>query len=76
MNEKGKSLSGIAFVFAQSKPELKNITADSNAKVIISIRDLYIADMNSARASSGNYTGGVAGQDLELCGALYNQINK
>ena len=72
MNGKATKLGGLAY--SAAKNSKAKITPDSNAEGVMRIYDLYINDMQSARAASGNYTDGVAGSDAALCNSLYDSV--
>ena len=72
MKEKGVILGNLAYEIANSKPDMGNITPESSAEGIMRIYDLYINDMQSARAASGNYTDGVLGSDAPFCNSFYD----
>ena len=61
MKNKGIFLGNLAYEVAKSKTDTAKITPESNAEEIMRIYNLYINDMQSARASTGNYTDGVLG---------------
>ena len=72
MNGKATMLESLAY--SAAKNSKAKIRPDINAEGVMRIYDLYINDMQSARAASGNYTDGVAGSDAALCNSLYDSV--
>jgi hypothetical protein len=74
MKKKGIILGNLAYEVAKSKTDTAKITPESNAEGVMRIYNLYINDMQSARASTGNYTDGVVGSDTPFCNSAYDEI--
>ena len=72
MNGKATMLESLAY--SAAKNSKAKIRPDINADGVMRIYDLYINDMQSSKAVSGNYMDGVAGNDAASCNSLYDSV--